>query len=664
MKKFEKFLQSCFYPLLMVVAGFSAWVSKGNLIHLNYTIIVLLLVFMSVILALFKDTKHIIPIVLTLLFVINIENIGLTEIRQLSIVYVIVGLVVIGLAIHFLRFKHKIKADLFTLALFLIAISYVLPMMYMEYSNTSFAISMFGFVYVILHMFFKSTSTTKLEELMNFMFYASLLILSQMLYSHITGFIRFFNEYGSVELALANGLRSAWGSIDYGYGSINDVIIYFTVLSMGTFYKIIKKPKNYLYWLFLIISFVAVVLSGSRGGLISWMVILLGFYILLIGFGTRMQVAFSSLIGVALVGLGVWQLDILKAIYEVFMQGGLQDLDSFSSARITLYRNAWSIFEQFPYFGAGWTYQLEAGNTNRVQIYHSTLFHTLAISGIAGLGAVFFFTIVSLGKIIRRLNIKVAVVGLVFGVVMLHGLIDNTVHMIIFTILSILIFAALSYEKPAVETSKLKEKKSSKEDIKSLKTEEIKLVQEVKEMKEKEVVDVKETVIEKEQPVDEKLDEKPKGKKAKKDKKAKKKAKVEPKEKEVVEVKELKEEQEKPAVEKEPVDEPVVEKESADKPLDKKAKKAKKKAKAEPKKVDKKKKPDKKAKAKKASSDKKPAVPVKKETGKEKRKRLKAERIAREKAKIEKARQKREGKLALFEKEGKHYYDYVFKDKK
>lgn len=457
MKQIERFLNSQIYPLITAILAFVAWYFKGDLIMVNYGIITGFLVIITVILAFFKDTKHVIPLALGLMFMINIEQIGLTEIREFSIVYIVFGLSIIGLAVHFLRFKHKFKFDWMTLSFLLIAVTYVIPMVYMPYSNTSLVISFFGFVYVILYLFFKNTSTARAETILTYFFYASLTILAQILYSFGTGFLEAFQANNSIEETLILGLQSSWSAIDYGYGTINDVIIYFTVLSSGMLYKIVKSPKNFLYWIVLALSTAAIILSGSRGGYLSWAVLLIAFYIILVVYGKKAQVIFATVLVLAVVGLGVYRLDIAKIFYENFVQGGIRELDAFSSGRITLYKNAWETFKQYPYFGAGWTYKLQEGNTNRIQIYHSTIFHTLAISGIAGAVAVAFFVIIAFIILLKKMNLKVAFLGLTWVVTMLHGLVDNTVHMIIFTLLTIFMFTAIQREEEISSDEKKQE---------------------------------------------------------------------------------------------------------------------------------------------------------------------------------------------------------------
>ena len=131
MKKIERFLNSDFYPLILAIIGFIAWALPNEFLWLNYSIIIMLMVVFIVLLTLFKNTKHVIPLILSLLFTVNIQNIGVKEIEGISIFHLIAVLIIIGLVIHFIRFKHEFKFDWISLTLLIIAITYIIPMFYM-----------------------------------------------------------------------------------------------------------------------------------------------------------------------------------------------------------------------------------------------------------------------------------------------------------------------------------------------------------------------------------------------------------------------------------------------------------------------------------------------------------------------------------------------------
>ena len=133
-----------------------------------------------------------------------------------------------------------------------------------------------------------------------------------------------------------------------------------------------------------------------------------------------------------------------------------------------MYKQALEIFKEFPLFGAGWSYQLEANNDNRIQIFHSTIFQTLAISGIFGLISLIIYLLTSIFLFIRKMSFAVAVLLFSWLATMIHGLFDNTVHMVIYTILCIFILVAVENEattKPQYSLKKIVYRKDKKNQL-------------------------------------------------------------------------------------------------------------------------------------------------------------------------------------------------------
>lgn len=450
MNKFEKFLSGNIYPLILSLGAAVAWMFTGDLVMINQWFIVGYLILAAVVLALFKDTSYVIPIFLSLLFMVNVKNLGLREIREISFLYVIFSFVVIGLAIHLLRFRHKFEIGFLSLGFLLIAISYVLPMLYIQFSKTLLAISLVGFLYLAVYLFFRNTSYAKTETIMKYFFFASLIILVQLYYGYIKGFLS-MDASLPLGVVMRTGLKNAWYIGDLGYGIINDVVIFFTLLVAGQVYFLFKYPKKLWLWIFPILSVIAVILSGSRGGWVSWGVMLVLFYVLIVAKGTKTQIIIASSLAVLAIVPMVIEPRIPRVFFQVFKQGGIDNFDLFTSWRLTLYRDAYQIFRKFPYFGGGWTYRLQVGNSNRIQVYHSTIFHTIAVSGIAGVAAVGVFLISQMVLIVKKLNIYIGIAAIAWLTTMFHGLMDNTVHMLIYTALTIFLFVAIERDDGIIE---------------------------------------------------------------------------------------------------------------------------------------------------------------------------------------------------------------------
>lgn len=446
----ENFLKSNIYPLILSVVAAVVWMFSGNLEIINRLFIVVYLLLAALILATYKDTSYAIPIFISLLFMVNTKNLGLQDIRELSFMYIISGLVITGLTIHILRFRHKFNIGFLSLGFLLIAISYFLPMLYIPFSKTFFTISTIGFLYLAIYLFILNTSYSKTETILRYFFFASFTLLIQLYGGYLKGLLA-MNFSQGVEAVVTEGLTIAWGNSDLGYGNINDVIIFLTLLSAGQIYMIFKYPKKYFLWIFPSLSVIAVILSGSRGGWISWAVMLLIFYVLIIAKGTKEQfIIATSLAILALIPMVVDR-RIPLLLYRLFRQGGIKDFDTFSSFRLTLYKNAFEIFKKYPYFGAGWTYALDMGNSNRVQVYHSTIFHTIAVAGLFGVVAVMVLIVSQLAIIVKKLNLYVAIAAIAWLTTFFHGLMDNTIHMLIYTILTIFLFTSIEREDAVVE---------------------------------------------------------------------------------------------------------------------------------------------------------------------------------------------------------------------
>ncbi|MGI6360407.1 MAG: O-antigen ligase family protein [Acholeplasmatales bacterium] len=446
----ENFLKSNIYPLILSVVAAVVWMFSGNLEIINRLFIVVYLLLAALILATYKDTSYAIPIFISLLFMVNTKNLGLQDIRELSFMYIISGLVITGLTIHILRFRHKFNIGFLSLGFLLIAISYFLPMLYIPFSKTFFTISTIGFLYLAIYLFILNTSYSKTETILRYFFFASFTLLIQLYGGYLKGLLA-MNFSQGVEAVVTEGLTIAWGNSDLGYGNINDVIIFLTLLSAGQIYMIFKYPKKYFLWIFPSLSVIAVILSGSRGGWISWAVMLLIFYVLIIAKGTKEQfIIATSLAILALIPMVVDR-RIPLLLYRLFRQGGIKDFDTFSSFRLTLYKNAFEIFKKYPYFGAGWTYALDMGNSNRIQVYHSTVFHTIAVSGLFGVAAVAVLIISQLSIIVKKLTIYIAIAAIAWLTTFFHGLMDNTIHMLIYTILTIFLFTSIERDDAIVE---------------------------------------------------------------------------------------------------------------------------------------------------------------------------------------------------------------------
>ena len=199
MKKLEVFLDSHFYPISVSILAFIAWVAEGPYQYINYSIVVLFLITAAIIMAFFKDTSYAIPLFLGLMFMVNIEKLGLKDIQKFSVIYILVGLIIIALLTHLIKFKPKLKFGFLFPGFLLLAISYMVPLYYVTYSTTLFVISMVGFIYLAIYVFFGSTAHNKTDKLLTYFFYASIIILAQLIFVEIKGYLSYNNDLTYIE---------------------------------------------------------------------------------------------------------------------------------------------------------------------------------------------------------------------------------------------------------------------------------------------------------------------------------------------------------------------------------------------------------------------------------------------------------------------------------
>lgn len=451
MQKLIKFINSNLHYFMITIFTFVGWIIDaqftlvGRTISVNEIFLTIIVLWAAIILALVKDTKNVIFILIAALLTLSTQNLGINTINDANFLYIIVAIFFIGLLTHIFRFRYHFKWGYMTIGFTLMALSYFLPIIFedIEATNLLYIISSIGIIYLVIYWFINSTSSAKTEDLLKNFFFMSIIILLQLYYTYIVGYI----GYGNLSFLekLETGLKTGWGRHNFGYGNINDVIIFLTIAFSGQLYYIHKNPNNVLYWFFPIISVFATLLSGSRGGWVIWILLMLLVYLFFLTQGNKRQIFFSSVAIIFILVPFVRYPEITKIFLETFKQGGFDDLNNFSSSRIQLYKDALAIFKKYPIFGGGWTAQFETYQ-NRIVIFHSSIFQTLAISGLFGFFSFIVFMMSSFVLFIKKMNYHVMFLLFSWIATFVHGLVDNTTHMVVFTILSILIFNAVENE--------------------------------------------------------------------------------------------------------------------------------------------------------------------------------------------------------------------------
>ncbi len=451
MQKLIKFINSNLHYFIISIFTFVGWLIdvqfnlNSRIITVNEIFLSILILWATTILVLVKDTKHVIFILIGALLTLNTQNLGVGTVSDANSLYIIVGVFFVGLLVHILRFRYRFKWGYMTIGFSLMALSYFLPILNenIEPTKLLYIISSVGVAYLVIYWFFNNTSSSKTDDLLKNFFFMSLIILLQLYYTYIISYIG-YGDMGFLD-KLEKGLKSSWGRHNFGYGNINDVIIFFTIAFSGQLYYIHKRPRNILFWIFPIVSVFATLLSGSRAGWLVWMLLIFFVYLFYLTQGNKRQIFFSTIALAIILAPFIMFPEITRVFVDFFKKDGFDDLNGFSSSRIQLYKDAIAIFKDHILFGGGWTAQFES-NQERIQIFHSTIFHTLAISGLFGFISLTIFMMSSFVLFIKKMNYHVMFLLFSWIATTIHGLIDNTTHMVVYTILSIFIFNAIENE--------------------------------------------------------------------------------------------------------------------------------------------------------------------------------------------------------------------------
>ena len=193
----------------------------------------------------------------------------------------------------------------------------------------------------------------------------------------------------------------------------------------GAGYLTIKK-KAYINWLFPICMLFILTCAGlteSRGGFISTLVIVIVCYILIMVFTNWVSRLTASIILVifftTFLLLYIFQNSFMMDKFGRILDLRIDDLDSYSSGRITIWKTGIKQWLENPAFGVGWL-QTEWTHSKFPAAYHNTFVQLLASTGLIGLIAYIFHRFETIFVVFKKPNLEkvyafICVMGLMVG---------------------------------------------------------------------------------------------------------------------------------------------------------------------------------------------------------------------------------------------------------
>lgn len=438
----SKFFESRLYVLLIGILCNLTWASQGKFSEFHDYGFFSQLIILALILIFSNNLSSAIPLLLSLSYSYNVKNPNLNTISSFGTPHMIGILLFLSILIHIIRFKPKMKMGRLGIGYLLIAIAYILPLLYVNITPTLLQLSVMGFVYLFLYIFLNSTVKITYDYLMRVLFIFSLVLLFELLLYMYLGW-----STQNIDLTLKErfllGMKTGWYGSDLGWANINDVGIQIILLFPSQFYFIAKHRYNIFYWLIPAITGIVILISASRGTYISYALSLM-FLVPLILSKTKLFGFINMFIVLLIILLILIKNNvILEITFDLFKQGGFTNLNEFSSYRFTLYENALKIFRMYPIFGGGWEASNDIFTEGRIQVFHSTLFHTLAVMGTFGIFSLLAYLKQLLRFFINNRHFEKNLIGIGFLVTQIHGLVDNTMYMLVYMVVSIVILVSL-----------------------------------------------------------------------------------------------------------------------------------------------------------------------------------------------------------------------------
>ena len=449
--KFEKYLQSKYYIATVMVYVFISWRVKAGPTISGMTFFnaigLMLMIFVWMIIALvYKDAQYGIPIALGFCYFLNSSDLNLKTLSEMVPILVAAIFFLIGLFGHIIRFRRKPKWGTLSLGLLLMAIASFMPFLYVDINFPLIVLSLVGLLHFLMYSYFDNFSKINLRYFFWILYGLSWLLFAQLI-SRYTGYL-LTNGISSYP----KGIETSWGGFNnFGWGVINDVFIHLMLLLPIHIYYIIKKPKNFLYWIGLLLMFFVFIVSGSRGGVMGLLISIPFYIFFIIRYGNRDAKRSLILVGVLTLGFFIASSRIIEAIIKGFLKSLEGDG---STGRFDLWRMGWETFKMYPLFGGGWASRtMKWGSDTRVIVYHSTIIHTLAVMGIFGMIAVVINWYQSLKVLIKNISLESWLILVGFISSHAYGMIDITQHAAFYMTVLVIQIMAIDKAKPVTKIS-------------------------------------------------------------------------------------------------------------------------------------------------------------------------------------------------------------------
>ena len=385
-----------------------------------------------VILSTNKNGIMVVPIFLNMLFMISQTEWSLDIIP--TYLYVLPILLIVGFAVHLIRYKPKLLQGKLLFPLTLLFIGMLLSMINADKVDMNYLFyCVIGLFYLLIYFFFKGSLTGD-----NLKFLIKLFVIEGVLISFQV--LVFYLRAEDVVLALKTK------NLDLGWGISNFVATYLIIFISSTFYYIKKNKFNIIFLIIVAFEIVMLFYTLSRGGILAFFFtfILLMIY-LLYGYKLTKRMIINIVITlVVILVVGFFTRENFITIWSRLSNGFFVD-----NGRFDLWQEALLKFKSHPVFGAG---LFARATETYFGFYHNTVMHTIATLGLVGLAALIWQAVVIIKMFINKWTLEKSILFIALIGANIHGMVDNVYYMPQFMVIFFIIIAAVeNYNETLLE---------------------------------------------------------------------------------------------------------------------------------------------------------------------------------------------------------------------
>jgi len=416
------------YSILLLLSAFTLffWWFRLEWIGLPlYALAILLLLIFG------KDTIDTIPFVISSLFMVN------THWDQSSVplyAFVIPLAMMIGFILYHIKNKQKpVIGKLFYPILGLVLVS-ILSTINSDYLGVYYFVYLGTGVYLFLVYFFYRSLVqgNYTQHLVKVLYVMGILVTAEILIYYVS-------------VDTLSTIFDA-GNINLGWGGSSDAATYLLMFIPATFFYAKISKRNLLPIFIGTVEILALFLTLSRGGIITFLFVFVLLVIFLFKSPSWIKTTYHFLLALLIIG-GIIILDypVFLRIFDYF-----KDLLFVDNGHIELYELGITKFLTHPLLGVGIISRIN--QLGGVGFYYNFVLQTLVSFGLVGFAMLIWQYIKIYQIMMFQIKTKTTVLGIAILGASIQGLVDNVYYLPQFMLLFMIIFAIVEVSNQHYET--------------------------------------------------------------------------------------------------------------------------------------------------------------------------------------------------------------------